>query len=123
MLVATNVNVALAEFMRDFVNLDPDQTKLARASRDWLLTQVRQFAVSDATFPKPYEEVDMPLGSFHRRTKLRPLDDIDLIVGLSAESSTYATVDDRIELQVHPDSSRLLALCHDGTTKLNSKRV
>jgi hypothetical protein len=121
--MATDINIALAEFMRDTVNLERDQTKWARESRDWLLGRISNFAVEDDKFPNPYKEKDILLGSFHRRTKTRPLDDIDLITALTAEGSTYATYPDRICLNVHSESKRLLGLCHEGTVQLNSKRV
>ena len=63
------------------------------------------------------------LGSFHRRTKIRPLDDVDLIFGLSAEGSTYGTFGSQIVLYAHPESRRLQSLCHDGTQQVNSRKV
>jgi hypothetical protein len=121
--VATNINNALDEFVRHCVNLDPEETKSARASRDWLLAQIRGFPTADDSFPRAYQEVDILLGSFHRRTKVRPLDDVDLITGLHAEGATYTTYPDHIRLNVPEGSPRLLALCHDGSNVLNSKRV
>ena len=38
--MATTVNNAFAEFMKDTVNIDPTQTKTARASRDNLLANI-----------------------------------------------------------------------------------
>jgi hypothetical protein len=61
----------------------------ARASRDWLFGQIREVALRHADFPRVYPEVDIHYGSFARRTKIRDLDDIDLIVGISALGSTY----------------------------------
>jgi hypothetical protein len=121
--MAPNVNSALSEFMRDFVNLDRQQTADARNSRDWLLEKIANFAADDSAFPKPYHAKDIFFGSFHRRTKKRPLDDIDLISALTAEGSTYTTYSDHIRLNVHADSQRLLGLCHDDGASLNSKRV
>jgi hypothetical protein len=121
--MATNINAALAEFMLNFVNLDRDETNVARASLAWLLTQLSNFPIADNTFPTPYHERDILLGSFHRRTKTRPLDDIDLISVLSAEGSNYTLGGPPISLHVAAGSSRLLSLCHDDTILLNSKRV
>lgn len=118
-----NINVAIQEFMRDQVNLDPTQTGLARTSRNWLIDQIRSFPQKDDTFPRPYQEVDVLLGSFHRRTKVRPLDDVDLIFGLSAEGSTYGTSGSQIVLYAHQESRRLLSLCHDGTQQVNSRKI
>ena len=54
----TNINVAIAEFMKNSVNLDPDETTLARASRDWLIGQIKKSPEDDSTFPTPYNDVD-----------------------------------------------------------------
>src|SRR5437870_154396 len=110
----TTVNTAFAEFMTNTVNLDSDETETARASRDWLSGQLRGLHQTYADFPRPYEEKDVYFGSFHRRTKIRPLDDIDLMSCLSAEGSTYATYGSEIRIHVRPDAERLLALGHDG---------
>jgi hypothetical protein len=121
--VPTNINTAIAEFVRHRVDLDPEETKSARASRDWLLGQIRGFPTADVSFPRPYQEVDILLGSFHRRTKVRPLDDVDLITGLHAEGATYWTYADHIRLLVPDSSTRLLALCYDDSNTLNSRKV
>lgn len=119
--MVNSVNGAFSEFLRDTVNLDGERTKTARASRSWLFEQIAAFQ-SDATFPKSYPEHDIAYGSFARRTKKRPLDDIDLMVCLSAQSSTYDPHSTPYQITIHPDSN-LHALCNDGTNTLNSKKV
>ena len=42
--MATTVNNAFAEFMRDIVNLDSDVVSKARTSRDNLLDNIAEFA-------------------------------------------------------------------------------
>jgi hypothetical protein len=75
--MAQTVNAAFEQFLSDKVNLDSDRTQTARGSRDWLFEQIASFQ-SDTTFPKSYPEIDIHYGSFARKTKIRPLDDIDL---------------------------------------------
>lgn len=41
--MATTVNSAFSEFMKDIVNLDPDIVSAARASRDNLLENIAEF--------------------------------------------------------------------------------
>jgi hypothetical protein len=120
--MATSVNAAFAEFLANSVNLDPDVTAQARASRDWLVAQLHGFPLSDTTFPLSFEAQDVFFGSFHRRTKIRELDDIDLIACLSAEGSKYWSDPGRIRIRV-PDNTRLRSLCHDDTDELNSRKV
>jgi hypothetical protein len=120
--MASTVNNAFAEFLKDKVNLDPDETKNAKGSRDWLVEQIHKFEEKD-DFPTLYNEKDIFFGSFARRTKIRELDDIDIMICLHAQGSTYYTFFDRIELTVRDDATTLLELCHENTNKLNSRKV
>jgi hypothetical protein len=109
-------------FLKEVVNLDSDVTKTARASRNWLFERIGEMPSQHPNFPRLYQEVDIHYGSFARRTKIRELDDIDLIVGISALGSTYLQFPDRVELAV-PDGITLRNYCHDGTNLLNSRKV
>ena len=60
---------ALDKFLAEIVNLDPDNTKKARASRDWLVKQIHAFPEGDDEFPNIYEEKNIFFGSFSRKTK------------------------------------------------------
>lgn len=120
--MASTVNNAFAEFLKGRVNLDANETKTARSSRDWLITQIHGFSDQDA-FPELYSEKDVFFGSFARKTKIRALDDIDIMICLSAQGSTYYTYNDRIEITVPDGEKDLLGLCHDETNKLNSRKV
>lgn len=122
--MATTVIEAFSEFLRDTVNLDAEQTKTAKSSRDWLVDQVHAFPDKVHGFPKLYTEVDMPFGSFARHTKIRPLDDIDQIIGISAEGATYIDYGRRVELTLPSDSSSNLSrYFHDGTRLVNSRKI
>jgi len=120
--MATTVNSAFDQFMADHVNLDPDVTSLARASRDWLVNQIAALPGRHADFPPLYPDVDVHYGSFARKTKIRELDDLDMIIGLKALGTTYHRVDGQVRLTV-PNGIVLAGLCHDGTNQLNSRRV
>lgn len=117
------VNEAFSIFDRDYVNLDPDETQQARNSRDWLLSQIHLFPDKDANFPRLYSEKDTSFGSFARRTKKRPLDDIDMMIALIAEGGVYHEFTDRIEIYVSESAYKLKSLCFDNTTTLSSRRV
>ncbi len=120
--MATTVNIAFAEFLRDHVNLSSSVVKNARGSRDWLLEQIHLLPSRHSDFPVLYSDVDIHYGSFARRTKIRPLDDLDMIVGISALGTTYFDYGGTVKLLV-PDGIALRRLCHDGTALLNSRRV
>ncbi|MBE9039670.1 nucleotidyltransferase [Oscillatoriales cyanobacterium LEGE 11467] len=117
------VNEAFTVFLRDRVNLDPGETQKARCSRDWLFTQINLFPNKDASFPSLHSEKDISLGSFARRTKKRELDDIDLMIALSAEGGVYEEFADRIDIYVSDYDFRLKTLCIDNTNILNSRIV
>lgn len=121
--MASTVIQAFNEFMKDTVNLDPDITKKAISSRDWLISQIANFKSKDIDFPTSYENININFGSFARKTKIRELDDIDMMIGLSGQGSTYMTYSDRIEITLSSEAADLLKLCHSNSTSLNSKRV
>jgi hypothetical protein len=120
--LATTVNMAFDEFMKDKVNLDPCKIKTARNSRDWLKDQIHKFS-SHEGFPALYNDIDIYFGSFARRTKIREIDDIDIMIGLNAQGSTYIDTNGLVEITVNDNADDLLALCHDNTKKLNSRKV
>lgn len=121
--MATTVIKAFDGFTQDFVNLDKEKAKKARKSRNWLIDQIKKFPSNDADFPKLYNEKHIYFGSFARQTKIRELDDIDIMIGLSAESGTYFEYSDRIEINVLDSATKLKKLCNPGTNTLNSRKV
>lgn len=121
--MAKTVNAAFDEFMRDFVNLDAERTKKARSSRDWLVDQIIGFPAKDSDFPATYDEKNIFFGSFARRTKKRPLDDIDMMIALKAQGCTYLEYTDRIEITAPDTSTQFKKLCNDNTSILNSKKL
>ena len=85
------VNACFEDFIRYQVNLDPERTKVARISRNNLLDNLKDLS-NAGTIPKHYAEKNLPYGSFARSTKISPLDDIDLMVCLSACGGHYTEV-------------------------------
>lgn len=73
---------AFDKFRTDTVDLDPEVTKAGRASRDYLVDQIKIVAKNNATFPQLGSEY-LLYGSFARRTKIQPLNDIDLLLILN----------------------------------------
>ena len=122
--MAKNVNGAFTEFNTNFVNLDSKETPIARSSRDWLMGQLENLPNKVADFPKLYEGMHIKFGSFARNTKIRPLDDIDLILAFSAQSSTHTIISDgkNYILNVPEEAKKLRKLCNDDNT-LNSIKL
>lgn len=120
--MATTVIAAFNKFLSDQVNLDSSVTTQARTSRNWLREQIQTLSSKHDDFPVLYLDVDIYYGSFARRTKIRELDDLDMIVGISAMGTTYQDYSNTVRLIV-PYGIALRELCHEGTNLLNSRRV
>lgn len=122
--MATTVIKAFEQFLKDSVNLTSSSTETARTSRKSLIEQIDKIALADNDFPLTYSEKHIQYGSFARNTKIRPLDDIDLMIALSAQGTTYESdFAGAISMHVPSTATTLRALCFDGTSTLNSRKV
>ena len=121
--MADTVNNAFNEFMRETINLDPDDTEIAKTSRQYLVDQVLTFPENDKEFPQIYVECNIFFGSFSRSVKKRPLDDIDIMICLKANGCTYTETNGRIEIETKGASEPFTNLAHEQSTLLNSKKV
>jgi hypothetical protein len=120
--MAKNVNEAFSEFMKEIVNLDQSRVATARSSRDWLLGRIDAFPRNDITFPLLCSENNLNYGSFERKTKTRPLDDIDMMVCITADSCTYLETS-ITDIKIYfPDNyiGRLSSLRHTTSGKENT---
>ncbi|HEY3374641.1 MAG TPA: hypothetical protein VGK02_06225 [Candidatus Aquicultor sp.] len=122
--MATSVNAAFSEFNKDVVNLVSDKTKVARASRDWLFGQLENLPNKISDFPVLYDGMHIRFGSFARNTKIRPLDDIDMILTFAAQGSTYnmQSYGKSYLIDVPETATNLRKLCDDNG-RLNSIRL
>ena len=120
--MARTVNSAFVEFMKDKVNLDSEKVSKARKSRDNLISNINSFT-GDEDFFDVYKEKNLKYGSFARNTKIRELDDIDLMICLSAEGNrTYYVSYDCIYIYGNENDTERYLLT-DGTSYLNSRKV
>ena len=120
--MATTVNNAFDEFMKETVNLDQSRVKNARTSRSWLLGRIDSFPEKDTSFPLLYSENNLHYGSFERKTKTRELDDIDMMVCINADGCTYLE-SSITDIKIYfPDNytGRLNSLRHTTTGKENA---
>lgn len=122
--MAKTVTSAFAEFLRDIVNLDSGITKLGRGSRDWLVDeQIKKLPASDDTFPNFHSSKKIYFGSFSRRTKIRELDDIDIMIILHADGCEYIEQHDCIKIYPTDSTNRLKNYLTDDKLYLNSRRI
>lgn len=77
--MASTVNSAFSSFLTNSVNLAPQRVTAARNSRDAMFERINNLK-GFLPLAKSYH---MQFGSFARGTKIRPIDDIDLIICLS----------------------------------------
>jgi hypothetical protein len=113
---------ALARFQRDRVDLDPQQVKTARASRDFLVEQINALRLTKG-FP-PYTGGHLPFGSFSRRTKIQPLDDVDTLFFINGGKTTENRRDDGVTVWLRiEDATAPLAAYRDDYAFVNSTRV
>lgn len=115
------VKAAFDLFQSHIVDLDADQTKVARKSRDHLLGHLHDLSGADATFPRFTGEREL-FGSFARNTKIRPLDDIDLMPILDASGLTLAWNGSQVRIKVAQPRAPL-AQWSDNEGYVNSRRV
>lgn len=122
--MATSVSSAFSIFNTDEVNLIPDRTKIGRSSRDWLIGQIEALPNKEDYFPELYDNMHIRYGSFARNTKLRPLDDIDLIITFKAQHSTHKIIEygKNYVISVPENATKLRKLCNDDGS-LNSIKV
>ena len=121
--MATTVNNAFSEFMQDVVNLDKDVVSEAKKSRDNLLENISEFDDKDDFFDL-CQDFNVHFGSFSRKTKCRELDDIDLMIGISANGATYNSSDPWDNVHITASTSNFAqkdCTRDDGT--LNSTKV
>tara|TARA_R100000935_G_scaffold29362_1_gene49650 strand:+ start:2031 stop:3035 length:1005 start_codon:yes stop_codon:yes gene_type:complete len=121
--MAATVNNAFNTFMKDIVRLDIDRNNVAKKSKNNLVTEIEKFP-NDGKFLNYYTEyMSIDYGSFSRKTKIRPLDDIDLMIVLHAQGNWREPIDNGYQIRVRPEASKQIALCNIGTDVLNSIKV
>lgn len=122
--MAKTVDSAFQEFNSNTVNLVSDRTTKARSSRDWLISQIETLPDKVDDFPELYDGKHIKFGSFARNTKIKPLDDIDLIITINAKASKYHTYKYGKLYYLTPgdDADKLKKFCDDNGY-INSRKI
>mgnify|MGYP001066077101 CR=1 FL=1 len=122
--MATTVISAFNEFLKEKVNLDVEDTKAARLDRDNLRTRIQGLQTSVDYFPVLYTEADINYGSFSRRTKKRPLDDVDMFFCLMAQGAVYNDYDqNNITVTIENTASNLYQYTKDDDKTVSSIKI
>jgi hypothetical protein len=90
-LKASTIKAAFNKFQSYIVDLEQTTSETGRASQEYLFEQVKKLSKNHSNFPRLKRNY-IPFGSFARKTKIRPLNDIDLLLllngrGISVELS------------------------------------
>ncbi|AZB30704.1 SMODS domain-containing nucleotidyltransferase [Chryseobacterium balustinum] len=120
--MAKTVDKAFSEFNTETVNLNPDRTSKAKSSRDWLWGQLNALDSKEGLeFPFKNHYKHIKFGSFARKTKIRELDDIDIMFCFTANDATYSQSGNTYYIQTINAGERLKKLSDNNI--LNSKKV
>lgn len=120
----TTVNGAFDEFMRKTVRLDPDRTEVAKTSKNNLVEEIEKFPDDGEFFLMFPDFASIDYGSFSRKTKIRELDDIDLMIVLHAEGNIREPIGGgRFRIRVPGTKTRQDDQCNDNSNVLNSIKV
>lgn len=105
---------AFEDFRRYKVDLISSKVKKARQSRVYLQEQLTAAKNDDPDFPRITDSF-MPFGSFARKTKVRPLDDVDILVMLNGRDSQVKedAWSQTVRVQITADSSPLEPFADD----------
>lgn len=120
------VKACFEVFMRDYVNLVPERTTTARTSRDWLVRKIEDLAYNGKIPPLYNGTNHIFFGSFARNTKIRPLDDIDIMIVFDAQGCTTDDISKIVgkiyPLYVNDSKAKLLPEYCDNNV-LNSRKM
>jgi hypothetical protein len=118
--MAKTVSQAFAEFIVNPIRLDSGDNDRAKIGRDNLITQMSKFP-DDGKFPALHPRMpNIDFGSFARKTKHRPLDDIDTMIVLNAQGVHHWEGTDNVVLTNDSNASQFVNLCNPSTITLNS---
>ncbi len=85
MIMATSVNAAFSQFLNNTVNIPKSTSDSAKSSRNFLYGQIEALS-NNNSFLRAATQYNINFGSFARKTKIKPLDDIDIIIGLNGSN-------------------------------------
>ena len=117
------VNACFTLLNTNIINLDSKVRDVALSSRNNLITSLR--ILSDkGLIPASYPEKDMYMGSFARKTKIRPLDDIDLMICFKGCGGYYKIVQiNQTYKIIIPDDAPVLSNLRNDDYSLNSRSL
>lgn len=122
-IMPRTVNACFTQLNTNIVNLDSKVRNVALASRDNLITSLHTLS-DKGLIPPSYSDRDMYMGSFARKTKIQPLDDIDLMVCFKGQGGHYeiVKVNETYKIII-PDGATILSDLRNDDNSLNSRSL
>lgn len=120
--MAYTVGVSFDNFRAEKVDLLREDVQNARRSRDYLESQLTNLAANNTDFPRLGNGY-VPFGSFARSTKVRPLDDIDMMVLLDGRDTRVETFYNHSCLLRITQSSSPCVTFQDDQGYVSSRRI
>ena len=105
------------------MNLSQEDYSNGRHSRNWLFNQISKFPERNNDFPDLAPKFNLTFGSFGRKTKIRPLDDIDIMVGLAGKNGKYTAHQNHITVNTDQMPDAKLRTFDDGNNNINSRKI
>lgn len=117
------VDMCFEMFRRECVDLETEQTKTARKSRDFILQNIEGLS-QKGLLPRLYSGMSLNFGSFERKTKKRELDDIDMMICFNGIGGSYhMVVENEFYRVIFDKSIPTIKDCVEEDGFLNSRKV
>ena len=111
------------KFRKEVVDLDSEQTKTARVSRDFVMQNIKILS-QKGLLPRLYSGMSLNFGSFERNTKKQELDDIDMMVCFNGVGGSYQTVlENKLYRVIFDKSIPVISYCLEDDGTLNSRKM
>ena len=111
------------KFRKEVVDLDSEQTKTARVSRDFVMRNIKILS-QKGLLPRLYSGMSLNFGSFERNTKKQELDDIDMMVCFNGVGGSYQTVlENKLYRVIFDKSIPVISDCLEDDGTLNSRKM
>lgn len=108
--MAISVNIAFSDFLNNTINIPKTVSESAKSSRNFLYSQISSLS-NNGDFLTTAPQYNINFGSFARKTKIKPLNDIDIMIGLNGGSLEIEGAEwDNITLKVKNNCTDSLIL-------------
>ena len=121
--MAWTIYSAFSTFCTTVVDLSEEQDAAADLSSFSIISRLEELAENEPEFPRLKGEA-LRFGSFARKTKCRPLDDIDLLIVLDGSQAEAEAIEhDRYGYELHATAGPLLPFADALNDRVSSFKI